>query len=131
MIAAGTKERVKALILFAHGARDPGWAKPFERLAARVRAAAPGHEVRLAFLELMSPDLAHAASDLVADGAKAISIVPIFLGQGGHIRRDLPSLIEELRARHPDVKIECAGPAGEEESVLEALARYCVAQLDS
>ncbi|HTR60015.1 MAG TPA: CbiX/SirB N-terminal domain-containing protein [Casimicrobiaceae bacterium] len=131
MIAAGTKEGSKALILFAHGARDPGWAQPFERLAARVRVAAPGREVRLAFLELMSPDLAHAASDLVAGGAKSISVVPIFLGQGGHIRRDLPSLIEELRTRHPDVKIKCASPAGEEESVLEAMARYCVAQLDA
>ena len=131
MIAAGTKEGARALILFAHGARDPGWAQPFERLAVRVRTAAPGHEVRLAFLEIMSPDLAHVASELVAGGAKSISVVPIFLGQGGHIRRDLPLLIEELRARHPDVKIECASPAGEEESVLEAMARYCVAQLNS
>ena len=131
MIAAGTKEGARALILFAHGARDPGWAQPFERLAARVRAKAPGREVRLAFLELMSPDLVQAASELVAGGAKSISVVPIFLGQGGHIRRDLPSLIEELRSQHPDVKIKCASPAGEEESVLEAMARYCVAQLDS
>jgi sirohydrochlorin cobaltochelatase len=130
MIAAGTNEDSKALILFAHGARDPGWAEPFERLAARVRGAAPGHEVRLAFLELMSPDLAHAVSELIAGGARAISVVPIFLGQGGHIRRDLPRLIGELRARYPDVKIESASPAGEEESVLEAMARYCVAQLE-
>jgi sirohydrochlorin cobaltochelatase len=131
MIAAGTKEGPRGLILFAHGARDPGWGEPFERLLVRVRNAAPGHEVRLAFLELMSPGLAEAAAEVVANGAKSISVVPIFLGQGGHVRRDLPALIEELRMRHPGVTIECAAPVGEEESVLEAMARYCVAQLDA
>lgn len=119
----------RALILFAHGARDAGWAEPFERLAARVRAIAPGHEVRLAFLELMHPDLSEAADELVTGGATAISVVPIFLGQGGHIRRDLPTLIEQLRARHPSVEFACARLAGEDGAVLDAIAAYCASQL--
>jgi sirohydrochlorin cobaltochelatase len=119
----------RALILFAHGSRDPGWAEPFEGLAIRVRAAAPGHEVRLAFLEIMLPDLAEAAATLVASGASAISVVPIFLGQGGHVRHDLPRMIEELRTRHPGVSIDCALPAGEDERVLDAIAAYCARQL--
>ena len=45
------------LILFAHGARDPRWAIPFEAVAERVRAARPGVPVRLAFLEFMAPNL--------------------------------------------------------------------------
>jgi len=45
------------LILFAHGARDPRWALPFEAVAARVRAQRPGVPVRLAFLEFMAPTL--------------------------------------------------------------------------
>src|ERR1700746_3846309 len=131
MIAARTKEGSKALILFAHGAREPGWGEPFERLLLHVRNAAPGREVRLPFPGLMSPGLAEAAAEVIANGAKSISVVPIFLGQGGHVRRDLPALIEALRMRHPGVTIEWATPAGEEESVLEAMARYCVAQLDA
>jgi|SRR5215468_6437635 len=120
---------MRALILFAHGARDAGWADPFERLAARVRQIAPGHEVRLAFLELMHPDLGEAAAELVASGATAISVVPIFLGPGGHIRRDLPLLIRELQARHPGVQIDSVTPAGEDDVVLGAIAAYCARQL--
>ena len=52
------------LILFAHGARDSRWAAPFEAVAARVRAAAPGAEVRLAYLELMTPSLPEAGAAL-------------------------------------------------------------------
>lgn len=122
---------MRALILFAHGARDPGWAEPFERLAAKVRAIAPGHEVRLAFLELMHPDLGAAAAELIAGGATAISVVPIFLGQGGHIRGDLPLLIEEVQARHPDVQIESVMAAGEDDGVLDAIAAYCAGHLRS
>ncbi len=44
------------IVLFGHGARDPRWAEPFERLAARLRGApSPAAHVTLAFLELMTP----------------------------------------------------------------------------
>jgi sirohydrochlorin cobaltochelatase len=48
----------QGLILFAHGARDPRWAAPFEDMAARIRAHGRSCAVRLAFLEFMTPDLA-------------------------------------------------------------------------
>ncbi|MGH8799410.1 MAG: sirohydrochlorin chelatase [Casimicrobiaceae bacterium] len=114
------------LVLFAHGARDPRWAEPFERLQQRVRALAPEAEVRLCYLELMQPDLEAAIGELVALGVESIRVVPIFLGQGGHVRRDLPGLIAAAQARFAPTAIECAAPAGEDEGVLDALARYCV-----
>ena len=59
------------LILFAHGARDPRWAEPFEAIAAAVRARAPSVDVRLAFLELMAPDLPTVADFLPGYEASA------------------------------------------------------------
>ena len=66
------------LILFAHGSRDPAWSQPFERLAERVRHAAPDSDVRLAYLEAMKPSLPEAAEAAVAAGASSIRIVPMF-----------------------------------------------------
>ncbi len=114
------------LILFAHGARDPRWAEPFERLQQRVRALAPETEVRLCYLELMHPDLDGALDELVALGVDSIRVIPVFLGQGGHVRRDLPGLIAAAQGRFPGTAISCAAPAGEDDGVLDALARYCV-----
>jgi sirohydrochlorin cobaltochelatase len=37
-----TAHMTQGLILFAHGARDPRWAEPFEAVAARCRAQRPG-----------------------------------------------------------------------------------------
>ena len=120
------KRMQRALILFAHGARDPKWAEPFEALATRVRALAPALPVRLAFLESMTPDLEAAAADLIAAGADSIRIAPIFFGQGGHLQRDLPQRVATLLEKHPGITFECAPPAGEDEGVLDAIARFCV-----
>ena len=116
----------QALILFAHGARDPRWAAPFERLREIAQAALPGTAVTLAFLELMSPRLPEAVAELVRDGCEKVSLVPVFLGQGGHVLRDLPVLVEELRGTHPGLEISVAPAVGEDAAVLAAIAGYCV-----
>ncbi|WP_028312827.1 sirohydrochlorin chelatase [Derxia gummosa] len=115
-----------ALILFAHGARDPRWADPLRSVVERVRARAPGLRVELAFLELMQPSLPEAVAELSAEGIARITLVPAFLGQGGHIRRDLPLLLDELRRRHPRMRIELAPTVGEVDQVLDAIASFCV-----
>ncbi|WP_454805150.1 sirohydrochlorin chelatase [Paraburkholderia fungorum] len=120
------------MVLFAHGARDVRWREPFERLAGKVRAArgsdAEAGPVLLAFLELMEPDLPTAVGSLVADGCSVVTVVPVFFGQGGHVRRDLPEVIERCRGMYPSVRIQCAGAVGEDEAVLEAVAEYCIRQ---
>ena len=118
------------LVLFAHGARDVQWREPFERLAEKVRAArgADAGAVLLAFLELMEPDLPTAVGDLVSDGCSVVTVVPVFFGQGGHVRRDLPEVIERCRGMYPAVEIRCAVAVGEDEGVLDAVAGYCLRQ---
>lgn len=117
----------RALILFAHGARAASWAAPFERLRDMTQARMPGTRVALAFLELMTPQLPALVAELAAAGAAQITVVPVFLGQGGHVLRDLPLLVEQLRLDHPGVAIEVAGAVGEDPTVLLAITDYCVA----
>lgn len=119
----------RALVLFAHGARDARWREPFDRLQQKVAAALPGCEVRLAFLELMTPVLPDALADLAARGMSDITVVPVFLGQGGHLRRDLPALLDQCRQAHPGLRIHCATAVGEADAVLDAMAAYCVTAL--
>lgn len=111
-----------AYILFAHGARDPRWREPFERLADKVRAARPGAAVTLAFLELMTPDLPAAVDALAAQGRRDMTVVPIFLGQGGHVREDLPAAVAQAQSRQPGVTLTLRPAIGEDDAVLEAIA---------
>ena len=117
------------LVLFAHGARDARWAEPFKRLRERVARASPDVRVALAYLEIMSPDFDTAATALCDAGCRTIILVPVFLGQGGHIRNDLPLLLQRAAARHPECEFRLAGVAGEDDAVLDAIAAYCLLQL--
>lgn len=117
------------MILFGHGARDPHWAEPFLRLAAKLRAArGVTQPVALAFLEQMEPSLPEAVAMLAAQRCSVITVVPIFLGQGGHIKRDLPRIIDVCRAAHPGLDLRCAAAIGEDDHVLDAITAYCVRQ---
>ena len=115
-----------ALLLFAHGARDERWAEPFARIVSKVRAAAPGLLVELAYLEHLEPSLEQASRRLAKLGASTIRVVPLFLGRGGHLRVDAPGLVAAARASLPGVGIELAASAGEDDAVIDALVAYCV-----
>ena len=115
----------RSLILFAHGARAASWAAPFERLRDLTQARMPQVPVSLAFLELMEPRLPAHVAELAGRGVTGVTIVPVFLGQGGHLLRDLPQMVDQLRCELPQLSIAVAGAVGEDPDVIRAMTDYC------
>ena len=112
-----------ALLLFAHGSSDPGWAEPFIKLKAAVQAKQPGRKVELAFLERMQPSFDETVTALHAQGVRHITVAPIFLAIGGHMRKDLPKLIEETQSR-TGIEFRILPALGEVESLITAIADW-------
>ena len=119
----------RALVLFAHGARDPRWAEPFLRLQQIVQVREPDVTVSLAFLEFMTPRLPELMQQLVREGCAEATVVPVFFGQGGHVLRDLPVMIDQLRIDYPNVSLNAEPAVGESAEVLNAIGEYCVSTL--
>lgn len=115
-----------AIILFAHGSRDPLWRKPIEAVASRIMQLSLGALVRCAYLELMAPDLLSCVSELTAAHAKSITILPMFLGVGKHVREDMPGLIASIRQVHPAVRFTLLPPVGEDERLIDLLAHMAL-----
>ena len=115
---------MKAIILFGHGARDNRWREPFDRLAELWRQQHASTPVALAFLEMMSPTLEEAVSLLSAQGATQITVVPVFFGQGGHLRNDFPVLLHSCQDKFPGVKLSATLAVGEDEAVLQAIVDF-------
>jgi sirohydrochlorin cobaltochelatase len=109
----------QGIILFAHGSRDPAWSGPFERIASILSKK---FLVSVAYLELMRPTLDEAVAALATAGAKSIRIVPLFLGQGGHVKEDLPRLVAAAAAARPALRLILEAPIGEQPAVIEAIA---------
>ena len=59
----------QALILFAHGSRDPDWARPLHGLRDAVAALCPQLPVTLAFLEFMEPTLTQVIAQLASESS--------------------------------------------------------------
>jgi sirohydrochlorin cobaltochelatase len=115
-----------ALVLFAHGARDAQWSEPFRAMQKAVASRRPDLTVQLAFLEIMEPALADCVARLAGDGHGRIVIAPLFLAQGGHLKKDLPRLLKELGARHPAADISVLPPIGEVTELLDAISEWLV-----
>ena len=111
------------VILLGHGSRDPLWRAPIEAVQARVQRAQPHSPCVCAYLELTEPGLVQAADQLIAQGVRQLRITPMFLGTGKHAREDIPRLVAELHARHPDVEVEVQASVGEDARVTALLAQ--------
>jgi sirohydrochlorin cobaltochelatase len=111
-----------AVILFAHGAREPEWARPFERLRDRLRAS--GVRVELAYLSTMSPSLEEAAGAFARKGAATVTIVPLFLGQGGHLKEDLPKMVDDIRSLYPNTEFKITAALGDDPEMLDAMTAW-------
>jgi sirohydrochlorin cobaltochelatase len=112
----------KAIVLFGHGARDARWREPFDRLATLWKAQHPKVLVESAFLELMQPSLKEAISSLVAAGVTELVVVPVFFGQGGHLRNDFPVLMSACREQFSGIKLSTTPAVGEDDAVLQAIS---------
>ena len=111
-----------AIILFAHGAREPEWAQPFESIRDRLLAA--GTSVELAFLEFMSPSLDEATARLAGKGIETVIIVPLFLAQGAHLKRELPAMMAKIRKRHAKTEFRMTSALGEAPEIVAAITAW-------
>ena len=93
------------IILFAHGSPVDEANAGVRELAAKVEEAGPYKYVRAAFLDGGEPDLPTAVDQAAGAGFDHLIVVPYFLTEGLHLRRDMPKLVDAARAKHPAMRI--------------------------
>jgi sirohydrochlorin cobaltochelatase len=140
-----------ALLLAAHGTRDPAGVAAFAALASRVEdlAGRDGTRVAGGFIELSEPALREAvaglaaaspvppaaaggkaspaaaggkASPAAAGGKASMVAVPLMLSAAGHAKGDIPAALARERARHPGLTWTYGRPLGPHPALLELLA---------
>ena len=115
---------MNAIILFAHGARDPDWALPFNLIKRQLQTALPDTQIELAFQDFMTPTLETAVAQAAGQGADRISLVPLFLAQGGHLKQDLPRMVAKLRQQHPQLDVQVLPAIGDAPEILQAISDW-------
>jgi sirohydrochlorin cobaltochelatase len=114
----------QAIVLFAHGARDPEWAVPFIIIKRQLQVARPDAQVELAFQDFMTPTLEAAVAQCAAGGAQRVVLVPLFMAQGGHLKQDLPLLVGKIREQHPQLELRVMPAIGDAPEILQAITDW-------
>ncbi|MET7652326.1 MULTISPECIES: sirohydrochlorin chelatase [unclassified Streptomyces] len=105
-----------ALVVVAHGSRDPRALSTVRTLLDRVREQRPGLSVRLGHIELNEPLLTDTLADLDAHGTTDAVLVPLLLARGYHVKRDIPEMAAQAR-----VHTRVAAPLGPHPFLVETL----------
>lgn len=117
---------MKGVILFGHGARNPGYIEPFLRMRAAIELQRPGLPVEIGFLELTQPPLEAGIERLVGRGVTQIKVVPIFFAPGRHVTDDLPRLLTDALKRFPGIEFEVTDCIGAVDAIIVAIATHAV-----
>ncbi len=118
---------MKALLVMVHGSPRPVANKSMFDVVEKVRARGVFDLVEVGFMECNEPTIADAADTCAAAGADTVVAVPYFLHTGTHVADDLPTLLDEAAARHPQVKFQMGRYLGASPLLTEVLARRAAA----
>lgn len=112
----------EALVLVAHGSRDPRHAATVARLRARVAEQRPGLRVEVGFLDFCAPGVGQVLERLAAEGVRDVVAQPLLLTRAFHAKADVPAVLRRAASRLPGlslVRAEVLGPSPLLTSALE------------
>ena len=110
-----------------HGSPRPVANEDMFAVVKDVKARGRFAIVAVGFMECNEPSIPNAIDGCVAQGATRIVAVPYFLHTGTHVCDDLPTLLEEARARHPHVEFLMGDYLGLSPRVTDLLAERAAA----
>lgn len=108
-----------AVLLCGHGSRDVEAIAEFERLATTLRARLGNRHVAHGFLEFARPTIGAALEQLREHGAREIHALPGMLFAAGHAKNDIPSVLNDFAARHPEITVRYGRELAVEPLLLE------------
>jgi len=94
-----------AVVLLAHGSRDPAWLEWFQGLSSSLADSLGAGRVRAAYLQLSPPTLPEAITAAANDGFRKIAVLPIFISAGGHATRDVPQQVAAAQEQFSGMEI--------------------------
>ncbi len=114
------------MILIGHGSRAAGADEDMETVAEALRRQ-DGGIVELCRMGGRGTPFAEVFDRCVGRGAREVIVLPYFLHFGVHLRLDIPEMLREAAAKHPEVRLILGRHLGYDDSLV-ALVRKRVGE---
>ena len=116
----------RAIVIVDHGSRHGPANAVVTALAHALQARAGAQlAVSWAHLEACEPSLGQALDECVSQGAREVTVQPLFLVPGRHATRDIPELLDAARQRHPGVQFRLGEVLGADPLIVQLIAQRC------
>ena len=116
----------RKLILLAHGSKHPEWTKPFEKLKSKLQKKLGRNNVFLAYIEHPKYSLINTLSKEVKNSENDITILPLFMSEGNHTKKDIPNTIKKISKKSSNLKIKILKPIGINNQVVELMYKIAL-----
>ena len=112
---------MKSLVAASHGTDNLGGAKSISDLVKKVAEKLPEVKVLEAFVDVQEPDVPAVFSEAASFGVSAITIVPLLLATGYHVRQDIADAAFEFNAASSGTEVAISPALGPDERMVEVL----------
>ena len=119
----------RALLLVDHGSRREEANAVLVQVAEIIRDRFHFDMVHYAHMEIAEPTISQGFDTCVAEGAREVIVHPYFLAPGSHYNEDIPRLVTEAAAKHPDVRWTITEPLGIHSKLCEVVVERVEAAL--
>src|SRR5215472_11674565 len=94
------------VMVCGHGSRDVEAITEFRTVAAGIEARLPQYPVASGFLEFARPIIRDGLDKLYGQGVRHILAIPGMLFAAGHVKNDIPSVLNTYAAQRSDLQID-------------------------
>jgi sirohydrochlorin cobaltochelatase len=108
-----------AVLLVGHGTRLAAGVAEFHSLAEQLQQALPDRTCLAGFLELVEPGLPEALETLWQQGFRRVTALPALLLAAGHVKNDIPAILNAFQAEHPGLTITFGADLGVHPNLLQ------------
>ncbi len=112
------------VLLVGHGTRDEIGTRQFFELSELLAERLAGSVVQPCLLEFQEPTISQAWQMLVDRGVTHITVSPLLLFAAGHAKEDIPSLVEECRAKSPPISVSYSRPISRHPSLVMLVCEH-------
>ncbi len=119
------------ILLCGHGSRDANAIREFAVLAEMLAKRLPEYDVDHGFLEFATPVIHTALNALRDKGNTEILALPGMLFAAGHVKNDIPSVLNTYMAQNPGMNVRYGRELGIDMKMVRAAGQRIQEALDS
>ena len=113
-------EEKYGVMVCGHGSRDEEAVKEFQAVAQGLKERLPQYETDWGFLEFATPVISKGLDALRAKGIRKVLAVPGMLFAAGHVKNDIPSVLNAYQVQNPELSISYARELGIDLKIIRA-----------